>query len=308
MKVFLSWSGDLSHRVALVLKAWLPNVIQQLDPFESSEDIEKGARWATELGRVLDECSYGIVCLTRTSLNSPWVNFESGALSKHVDNSRVSTFLLGLSPKDVSYPLAQFQHTDYAEADVKKLLESVNRHLPGGPISQSLLDNAFNMWWPELQKQLDPLAEEASQEDIERPHAVEATKEDTLEQILELVREQHRLVSSQVNRRHFLEEDRAALHNINTALSRLKEWTNFHSNGTSIGKAGIIRAIGDMDSYIGYLMVRTGAASIPLETRESGPNSEDMDYLTATPGEPEYEGAVIQEAENAVADDESPPF
>ena len=195
MKVFLSWSGSLSHRAALVLKDWLPNVIQQLDPFVSSEDIDKGARWANQLGRELEKCSYGIVCLTRTSLNAPWINFETGALSKQIDTSRVSNLLLGLSPQDVGYPLAQFQNTIYTEADIKKLVESLNRNLPTSPVNQVLLDNAFHMWWPSLKADLDPLVEEAKTEPIEQPRTVGVTNEETLGEFLEMVREQNRILA-----------------------------------------------------------------------------------------------------------------
>ena len=42
MKVFLGWSGETSHNVALALSDWLPKVIQAIRPFVSSEDIAKG--------------------------------------------------------------------------------------------------------------------------------------------------------------------------------------------------------------------------------------------------------------------------
>ena len=45
MKVFISWSRDISHETALAFKGWLPSVIQSIESFVSSEDIAKGGRW-----------------------------------------------------------------------------------------------------------------------------------------------------------------------------------------------------------------------------------------------------------------------
>ena len=53
MKVFLGWSGDTSHKVALALHAWLPRVIQTIIPYVSSEDIAKGARWIPDIAKEL---------------------------------------------------------------------------------------------------------------------------------------------------------------------------------------------------------------------------------------------------------------
>lgn len=101
MKVFISWSGDLSHKVAVILRDWLPSVIQSLESYVSSEDIDKGARWSTDISKELEDSSFGILCITRENLDPPWLNFEAGALSKSVDRSRVSPFLFGVKRSDI---------------------------------------------------------------------------------------------------------------------------------------------------------------------------------------------------------------
>lgn len=65
MKVFISWSGDTSRQVAEALRDWLPDVIQQLEPFLSSKDIASGLKWQDEISSKLDETTFGVICLTK---------------------------------------------------------------------------------------------------------------------------------------------------------------------------------------------------------------------------------------------------
>ncbi len=157
MKVFYSWSGDQSKAVAETLSVWLSQVIQAVDPWISTA-IAKGSRGLEEIGGALEECRFGIVCLTRQNLASPWILFEAGALSKTRD--RVWTFLLDLTPADIEPPLGSFQHTQATKSDVRKLLASINAEVAAvneKALTESLLDVVFETNWPTLESKLSQI-------------------------------------------------------------------------------------------------------------------------------------------------------
>jgi len=124
MDVFLSWSGPESLAVAQVLHEWLGRVLQTINPWMSPE-IEKGSRWFEQINKRLEQTPFGIACLTRDNLRSPWLLFETGALAKASD-AKVCTFLLDLTPKEVEPPLALFQATAFDRMDAFRLLETLN--------------------------------------------------------------------------------------------------------------------------------------------------------------------------------------
>src|ERR1035441_8112595 len=127
MRVFISWSGDRSRQVAEYLRDWIPYVLQAAEPWMSSADIDRGARWSTEVATQLDTANVGIICLTPENLESAWILFEAGALSKILSKSLVCTYLYQLGPTDVKGPLTQFQATVANEVETKKLVRSMNK-------------------------------------------------------------------------------------------------------------------------------------------------------------------------------------
>jgi hypothetical protein len=198
MKVFVSWSGDVSKTVALVLRDWLPSVIQAIEPYVSSEDIEKGTRWGQDLGEALGSLGVGILCLTPENVTAPWINFEAGALSKSLDNSRVMPFLLGMNKSQVPWPLAQFQLTSYEKDDVKRMLLSINGTCDSPPcVSEVILNRSFERWWPDLKESLDSLVDEAKNLDHGAQPARRVDTGAILEELLELTRDQHRILAMQ---------------------------------------------------------------------------------------------------------------
>lgn len=118
MKVFLSWSGDRSKKVAELLDEWLQCTIQTCQPWLSSRSIDRGALWFSEITAELADTTVGIICLTSENKESPWILFESGALAKGLNSSRVCTFLIDLEPADLGNPLAQFNHTVYTKSSL----------------------------------------------------------------------------------------------------------------------------------------------------------------------------------------------
>src|SRR3569833_883872 len=106
MKIFTSWSGELSHKVAAHLKTWLEDVLQGSNVWVSSENIEKGSVWFSEVSDTLKDTSFGLLCVTRQNINAPWLLFEAGALSKGLSTNRVSPLLVDLTPSDLKPPLS----------------------------------------------------------------------------------------------------------------------------------------------------------------------------------------------------------
>lgn len=199
MKVFISWSGELSHKVAIELRGWLPSVLQSLEPYVSSEDIDKGASWNKELTEQLEDASFGILCITRYNLEAPWLNFEAGALSSSLqfEQKHVSPFLFDIKPSEIQGPLTQFQSTTFEEDDVKKLVHSLNTTDDTQTLEKSQLDKTFNMWWPDLEKRLTGIEVPEEEVDQEVPNSPGSdSSSEILEEVLELLRRQYRLLNS----------------------------------------------------------------------------------------------------------------
>lgn len=194
MKVFISWSGNKSHRVALVFREWLPSVIQSVVPYVSSEDIDKGARWSTDIAKELEDSTFGILCVTKDNLNAPWLSFEAGALSKTMDKSFVSPFLFDIKRAEVNGPILQFQSTIFEKEDIKKLLSTINKACGEEGISESMLDKAFEVWYPTLEKDLNEL-HDLTDEDVEDSGTdIEAHMSSIIEELLELSRDNQKLL------------------------------------------------------------------------------------------------------------------
>jgi TIR domain len=185
MDVFISWSGPQSKQVAEALHHYLPLMINAIQPWLSSADIEAGARWASDVAGKLQQSKVGIICLTPTNLESIWIHFEAGALAKTLDSTFVCPYLVGVEPADVKGPLTQFQAKRANEEDTKRLLETLNSALGENAVKADQLAEAFSMCWPKLKAQLDALQGD-------QPPVKKRDEREMLEELVELARSQAR--------------------------------------------------------------------------------------------------------------------
>lgn len=82
-KIFISWSGENSKKIAEGLKDTLENKIfatSGLKCFVSTEDIASGEDWWCKIQKELRACKQGIVCVTKENIRAPWIFFEAGAM------------------------------------------------------------------------------------------------------------------------------------------------------------------------------------------------------------------------------------
>jgi hypothetical protein len=170
LKVFISWSGERSQKLAQYLKDWLPLVLHPVEPWLSKEDISAGERWAQSVAKELESSNFGIICITRENVNSPWILFEAGSLSKFLqgEGSRVIPLLLDLELREISGPLAQFQAKKVDKEGLCEVIKSINQTITP-PVPDARVAHLFEALWPQLENNLSIIPKTATTPKITRP-------------------------------------------------------------------------------------------------------------------------------------------
>lgn len=197
MNIFLSWSGERSRAVSDLLDEWLQCVIQAVDPWMSSKDIDRGTLWFSEISDQLQSTSIGIICLTKDNIDKPWILFEAGALAKGLKNTRVCTFLIDLDPNDVGTPLSQFNHTLPDKAGLWALVRTLNNALQEKGLKEKTLEQVFDTYWPKFEEDFNKILIDIKSAGTIKKRA----DKDILIEILETSRSMDRRVRDLENRR-----------------------------------------------------------------------------------------------------------
>ena len=183
MKVFISWSGDLSREIAGALRDWLPDVLQFVKPFFTPEDVAKGQRWGVEIATQLSDSKIGLLCLTAQNLNAPWLIFEAGAIS-NMSEAHLCPMLFGVDNSQLKGPLAQFQATPFSKDELFKFIAAINAAAGASTLTTEKLQIAFEKWWPELDEKIQKLLKKSIEEITPAPRALG----DMVEEVLSIVR------------------------------------------------------------------------------------------------------------------------
>jgi hypothetical protein len=183
-KIFISWSGSISHKVAVALRDWLPLVLSHVKPFVSSEDIRKGNQWRSKITAELNETKFGIACLTTDNFAAPWLLFEAGALSRSLEETSVCTLLIPpLKSEMVKGPLSAFQHTLFTKEDVSRLVATMNAAEKDASIDPKMMERVFNKWWGDLEESVTKVLKESPLTVVS-----ERSERDMLIELLDLTR------------------------------------------------------------------------------------------------------------------------
>lgn len=184
MKVFIMWSGARSKTIAEHLYEFLRAVIQRPAYFISTEDIPSGSVWESIIAGELETTHFGIACLTSDNLQSTWIHFEAGAISKVSANAVVVPYLAGVDSSDVTGPLTKYQATLANKQGTRALASSLNSAQPESERTDAAaVETVFESLWPNLQKVIARTATSPAEEPAQtRP------QEEILREILNRLR------------------------------------------------------------------------------------------------------------------------
>jgi len=257
MKIFMSWSGELSRKLGEAFRDWIPNVLQFAQPYFTPEDIKKGERWGNEIAKELAASEFGILCVTSDNLNSGWMLFEAGCLSKNLESGMVCPILFNIKPIDLTGPLQQFQATNFSEADVKKLLLTMNGCLKESRLTDAVFTRAFDKWWPDLKNNVDEILSQHSKTTKKTPTR---TERDILEEILTILRSTPKTeqLVQQVCGEDFSNENKMLLRQMMKVFVQLH---NFFEKESYIQSEMAMSALKEMYNPLKLLVINSGLAN-----------------------------------------------
>lgn len=164
VKVFISWSGPHSKKIAEELKNILETQMfaGQIQCFVSSESIVSGEDWYKIIKSELKKSSLGLLCMTKENIKSPWLYFEAGALVRN--EIKVIPLLFNCDQQSLEgSPISRNQCVQFYESEkFKKMLREIRTEynlLPecNQQMVNVLANNVYKQFRERIQPELDEL-------------------------------------------------------------------------------------------------------------------------------------------------------
>lgn len=165
MKLFISWAGPRSKKMAKCLRFWLPEIFPALQPWVSFEDAKAGEELLDQVNAELKQSQFGIFCLTVENLNSSWMHYEACALAFKLEKSRACPYILDFDIKrsvQLPMPLSQFAAVMTDREGTLQLVKAINLAFKDARkpyLDDDTLETIFREKWPKLNRclrRIDP--------------------------------------------------------------------------------------------------------------------------------------------------------
>lgn len=136
-QLFISWSGELGNKIADLIYDWIGRTYKNVkDNVFFSSKIESGRQGLTEIMQALEKCNKGFFIMTRERINSPWIHFEAGAISKANSSNCVIPIYVDISREALGNgPLAAVFQSDitFSYDDLEQLIFQTGNELNWTP-------------------------------------------------------------------------------------------------------------------------------------------------------------------------------
>lgn len=165
-KIFISWSGKNSKKIAIELKEILEKKIfasTDLECFVSTVDIASGDDWWNKIKKELKKCKQGILCVTKENIKAPWIFFEAGAMVARDVPTIPLLFNCNINALEGS-PIKGKQCIDfYDQSQFLKMIYDINDCMKLLPLEKAQLDSIAKEAYEEIKRVLHPTLKQLKQ-------------------------------------------------------------------------------------------------------------------------------------------------
>lgn len=131
MQIYISWSKTLSKLVAEELNTLLTYLFGDSVEVFLSPLIDSGTDWFHENQRRLRSAGFGLILVSRRSLDAPWLCYESGALLNRT-SGQSQIILLDVKTTDLKDSLFQhLQCIEFLSPGYERIFQRIAEDLAG---------------------------------------------------------------------------------------------------------------------------------------------------------------------------------